>query len=140
MGLSEVVGRTNGHLNGYSLDTTFHSNHRETQYSQLYGMPALIATGPEVNVDNRPIDSKKAKEDLLGSTSDCEGIGDGWGGHDPYGAVRAQKKEDRRGTIFHGGNIYIRRTKRGSGQYVHCSRRPISGVRMELINGLEVSA
>jgi len=88
---SEVVGRTNGHLNGYSLVTIFHSNHRETQYSQLYGVPALIATGPEANVENRPINPKKAEEDLFGSASDCQGISNGGGGHDPYGAAGAQK-------------------------------------------------
>ena len=68
--MSGVVGRTSGHLNGYSV-RIFHSNHRETQYSQLYSVAALIAAGLEANIKNRPVDPKKAEEDLLGGAEDC---------------------------------------------------------------------
>jgi hypothetical protein len=101
----EVVGRTSGHLNGCSVKI-FHSNHRETQYSQLYSVAASIATGLEADVEDRPIDPKKAEEDILGSVNDCEGISNGGGGHDPYGAVDAQEGGWKRDSL-HGGNIYV---------------------------------
>ena len=137
--MSEVVGRTNGHLNGYSV-RILHSNHRETQYSQLYSAAASIATGFEANVGDRPIDPKKAEENFLGSANDCEGISNGGCGHDPYGAVRAQEGGWKE-TTFRGGNVYVSTGPNVSldSTNVHCSRRPISGSRMD-INRLEVSA
>lgn len=82
--------RTSGHLNGYSLVTILQSNQKETQYSQLYFMPVLIATRPKVNIENRPKDPKKAEEDLCRGASDCQRISYGGDGHDPYGAVGTQ--------------------------------------------------
>lgn len=86
-----MIGRTSGHLGGYFV-RNFHSNHRETQYSQLYSAAALIATRLGAKIENRPIDPKKAEEDLLGGVNDREGISNGGGGHDPYGTVGAQGK------------------------------------------------
>ena len=43
----EVAERTSGHLSGYSPIMILHSNHRETQYSQLHDILALIATDLE---------------------------------------------------------------------------------------------
>lgn len=88
--MSEVVGRTSGHLNGCSV-RIFHSNHRETQYSQLYSVVALMVTELEANIENKPVDPKKAEKDLLGSANDCEGISNRGSGHDPCGAVGAQE-------------------------------------------------
>ena len=85
-----VEGHTNGHLNGYSPVKIFHSNHRETQYSQLYCMPVLIATGLEANVETKPVDPKKAEEDLFGGASDRQGVSNGGDGHGPYSAVGTQ--------------------------------------------------
>lgn len=85
-----MIGRTSGHLGGY-LVRIFHSNHRETQYSQLYSVVALIATTLGVKIENRPIDPKKAEEDLLGGVNDREGISNGGCGHDPYGTAGAQE-------------------------------------------------
>ena len=87
---SVVVGHTNGHLNGYSLVAIFHSNHRETQYSQLCCMPVLTTTGPKANTETRPVDPKKAEKDLFGSASNRQGISNRGDGHDPCGAVGTQ--------------------------------------------------
>ena len=77
-----VAERTSGHLSGYSPLMILHSNHRETQYSQLQDIPALITTNLE-KVENRPINPKKAEKDLLGGANDCEGISNGGDGHYP---------------------------------------------------------
>jgi hypothetical protein len=73
------VGRTIGHLNGYSVVIILHSNHRETQYSQLWSAPTLIATRLKANTENRPIDPKQAEKDLFGSGRNCNGINVGGG-------------------------------------------------------------
>ena len=82
------MGRTRGHVKGYFLIITLHSNHKEMLYSQLSCTPALIATGFRASIEYKPINSKEAEEYLFGSASDGEWVSNGvGGGHDPYGAV-----------------------------------------------------
>ena len=70
-------------------------------------MPALIATELRTNTGDRPIDSKKAEEDLFGSASDCEGVSNGGGVTLIHAVLLAHKKSDGKGTTFHGGYIYV---------------------------------
>ena len=101
------MGRTSGHVRRCFLVTIFHSNHRQTQYSQLRYTPALIVTGFKANIEHRPINSKEAEEYLFDSASNGRRNGVG-GGHDPYGVVGAQGGGWKRNGLLRWG--YMHRT------------------------------